>query len=486
MSDTELLEKIQEAIDFGLQAGSKLGVIECEGFGLYNRSFNFAIEKDKPKHNLGINHGVAFRVFHNNAIGFAFTSSLNKEDIEQTVKLAFQTAKAQKADPDLQGFAGKAEPNGSLPLDKQLFAMDPDYAASNFEQLLNYDLPKDVYFLQAGGMYTATELFLKNSNGLDIHERDAAYGVFIAFLSTHGFPTFDFHFKGARQWGKLDPSAVAQKAIEKTLASSAPKTLNVASELPVIFTPDATYGIMGGLFYVLTTLLRGDKASRGETPYSDKIGEEIAAEGFTLIDDPLHPNLFFSATFDGEGTPTQRTALIDKGILQTYYLDRYYAKKLNMESNGKAVRGGGMFGGNPVQSPPSIGSFNTVIEPGDASVEEMIAETREGFMIKSVMGVHMSDFSSGRFAVTGSGWYIKNGEKKFAVQDITLASTIPELLLNIDMISKEREHGINSLVPYLRVSKVKVTSKKLDLTVRLGYKLLKLLMKLKIIKNPFI
>ena len=98
----------------------------------------------------------------------------------------------------------------------------------------------------------------------------------------------------------------------------------------------------------------------------------------------------------------------------------------------------------------------------------------------------MSDLSSGRFAVTGSGWYIKKGEIKYPVQDISLSGTIPDLLLKIEMISKERERGLMSEVPYLRVSQLSVAAKKLDFKLRFGVKLLKAMIKLGLTKNPFI
>jgi PmbA protein len=106
-------------------------------------------------------------------------------------------------------------------------------------------------------------------------------------------------------------------------------------------------------------------------------------------------------------------------------------------------------------------------------------------MLKNFMGIHMSDFSSGRFSVTGGGWYIKNGKIQFPVQDITISGTIPQLLKDIDLISKERKKGLNNEVPYLRVSSLDVTAKKMDFKIRLGVKIMKLLVNLGLMKNPF-
>ena len=485
MSEHDLNTKIQTALDYGIKYAKKTGADHCEAFGLNQKSYNLEIEKDKPKHNLGIQHGIAFRVIANKAQGFAYTSSFANKDIEMTVKSAIQCAKTLKEDPDLKPFPEPKKSNEKLELDEEFFNLESDEAADTFEKMLQEELPKDLYFLMAMGFIGIGDSFLKTSQGIDIHDRDAGYGLGIGYLSTHGFPNYDFHFVGSRTWGKVNPREVSKTAIEKTLKSAKPQTMSLAGEYPVIIAPDGSYGLFGGLFGILDSLLRGDKASRGDTVYADRIGEQIAPENFTLIDVPLHSDMITSATYDAEGTPTERTNLIENGILKTYYLDSYYAGKLNMESNGKSQRGG-FFGGNPVKTPPLIGGYASIIEPGDSSLDEMLAETKEGFMMKSFMGIHMSDFSSGRFSVTGSGWYIKDGEIKYPVQDISVSGTIPDLLMNIDLISKERKMGLNNEVPYLRVKELSVAAKKLDFKIRFGFKVLKTLIRLGIVKNPFI
>ena len=485
MVDNNLNEKIIKAIDLGLKFADKEGASQCEGYGVNLKAFNLELEKNKPKHSIGIQHGLAFRVIANKAKGFAYTSSFNETDVKHTVQLAIQNAKSKKTDPDMKDFPEPKKPSTKLGLDKKLYNIDAEQAADLFEEIHAKELPDNIFFLQSMGFFGVGDSFLKNSQGIDLHDKEAGYGFGLAYLSTHGFPNYDFHVEGSRKLGTIKPEILRQKAIDKVLEIAKPRTLSLSGNYPVILAPDGSYGIMGGLFVLLNNMLKGDKASRGETVFADKIGEQIASEELTFIDDPLESDMITSATIDGEGVPTQRTKLIEKGILQTYYLDSYYGAKLNMESNGKAGRGG-FLGGNPVKSPPSIGSFASFIDSGDSSLEEMIEDTKEGFMLKNFMGLHMSDLSSGRFAVTGSGWYIKNGEIKFPVQDISVSGTIPDLLLKIDMISKERTKGLMSEVPYLRVSELSIAAKKLDFKLRFMMKMLKAMMKLGIAKNPFI
>jgi len=485
MTKNDLNSKIKKAIDIGLKHAEKEGASHCETYGVNLKAYNLELEKNKPKHSIGIQHGLSFRVIAQQAKGFAYTSSFGEEDIKHTVNLAIQNAKTKRPDSDLKGFPEPKEASQKLVADKKLLEIEADSAADLFEEIHIEELPSNIFFLQSIGFFGIGDTFLKNSQGIDMHEQEAAYGFGLAYLSTHGFPNYDFYIEGARKLGSIKTKQLGLTAIDKVLQIAKPRTLSISDEYPIIISPDGSYGIMGGLFNVLNNLLQGDKASRGETVFADKIGDQIANENFTMIDDPLDPDMVTSSNYDGEGVPTEQTKLIENGVLQTYYLDTYYGNKLNMESNGKATRGG-LLGGSPVKSPPSIGSFATKIAPGDSSLDEMISETQEGFMLKNFMGIHMSDLSSGRFAVTGSGWYIKKGEIKYPVQDISISGTIPDLLLKIDMISKERERGLMSEVPYLRVSQLSATAKKLDFKIRFGLKVLKAMIKLGLAKNPFV
>ncbi len=483
-----LVENIRDAMDRGIKIGTRLGATEVEAFGIMSKNLTFNLEKEVSKHSLGIIHGISFRVILDRKMGFAYSSSLDEDSIKKTLELAINVAKMSEPEPDLQSFPGDMPTKDNLPLDKHLYTLDVEQASDLFQELSDVDkslLPKDLYFLAAQAMFFSSDILIQNTSGLNVHDKLAAYGMGIGFLSIKGFPSYDFHFDSSRRWNELDPNEIRKKGIEKALASSSPKTLSLSAKLPVILTPQALDGIFGGLFEVLKRLLEGNKAWRGDSVFANKIGEKVADESFTMIDDPLHPRLITSSLHDGEGYPTRKTTLIENGILKEYYLDSLHAKKLEMENNAKTSRGSIVMG-NPIKYPPTIAHFGTLVKPGNSTLDEMISETREGFMLNSLMGVHMSDFSSGRFSVTGSGWYIKNGTVKYSVQDVTISGTIPDLLMNIDTISKETENVSHGILPFIKFSNVNVAARKLDFKTRLGYKILKLLIALRLVKNPFV
>ncbi|MCG3218601.1 MAG: TldD/PmbA family protein, partial [Candidatus Heimdallarchaeota archaeon] len=202
------------------------------------------------------------------------------------------------------------------------------------------------------------------------------------------------------------------------------------------------------------------------------------------IDDGLHEDGLFSSNYDHEGVPSITLPLIENGVLKNFLLDNYYASKLETESNGKCTRFGGFGGFNPIKQSPGIGTFTSVIAPGDASYDEMVQETKEGFSINNIMGVHMSDFASGRFSVTGSGHFIKNGAIKYPVQDIAISGDIPSLIQKIDMIGKEQKIGLGTIVPPLRISSLSINSQKMGMKFKSMLLMLKVLTTLKLMKHP--
>jgi PmbA protein len=121
-----------------------------------------------------------------------------------------------------------------------------------------------------------------------------------------------------------------------------------------------------------------------------KLGERIASEKLTLIDDPFIISGLGSRLFDGEGMATKRRVMIEKGILKSYYIDCYYGKKLDME--------------------PTVGSStNIVMEPGSKSLDDMIKETGKGILVTRFIGGN-SNSTTGDFSTGIFGKYIENGE----------------------------------------------------------------------------
>ncbi|NHJ85242.1 MAG: TldD/PmbA family protein [Asgard group archaeon] len=480
---------LDEALAYGIKFAQKQGADQVEAFSSNSKGVEVSIEKNIPKITNGISSGISFRVASNNNLGFAFTKTLSKQRIEDTIKVGIQNAKSKGKDPHFTSLPSPSKaPNIDIQFDKKLNDITSDFLADKLSEMIkDINESKDLSFLQCQGFLQIQDDHLVNSNGIDIKSRSGGIGGISAAITTKGLiPNYSYSIKGGPTSDLFNFNELTQDTINQTLRAAGPKTINFQKEVPIILEPEASFGLMGGLFSLLLNQLSGDNIASGSTPYSDQIGNEIAIENFTLIDNGLNPDKINRGRFDAEGIPREKTILVDKGILQTFLLDNYFGNKLGLKSNGKSVRSGVLGFGDPIKSIPSIGFTIPELLPGDATKDEMIAETKEGFMIRSLMGLHMSDQSSGRFSVTGFGWYIKNGEIKYPVQDLSISGVLPKLLKEIDMISKEREDSLLSVAPYIRFSSIPVTAKKFDFKTRMALSIVKILTSLKIMKHPMI
>ncbi len=470
---------LDEALKFSLKFAEKKGATEFEAYAVSSREISIGLEKSIPQTTTGISEGLSIRVVANKNIGFAFTKTLTKDRLESTIKAALQNARSKGPDPDYHSLPQPASPPPvKFTFDEELLTVTADSLADGLEHVIKkINAVKSLKFLQGQLSLTVIKDHLINSNGVDISSQGGGIGGFTAAITTKGLiPNYSFGIHGSPTLKGFNYDILAQETIKQTLRAAGPKTMNFNKEVPIILEPEASFGLLGGLFSLLFTQLQGNNVDRGATPYSDQVGNQIAVENFTLIDNGLNTEKINRSLFDAEGTPQQKTVLIEKGVLQTYLLDSYYGHKLGLESNGKSTRMGIFgFGGDPVKTYPSISQTIPEVAPGDSSKEEMFAETKEGFLLRSLMGMHMSDSSSGRFSVTGFGWYIKNGEIQYPVQGINISGFLPELLKNIDLISKEREALLLADSPYIRFASVPVTAKKFDFKTRFGLTLLKII-----------
>ncbi|MBN1330637.1 MAG: TldD/PmbA family protein [Candidatus Heimdallarchaeota archaeon] len=470
---------LEDALTYGIKFAKKNGVDQIEGYSNNFKEISIGSEKGIPEIVTGISTGVSYRVVSNNNLGFAFTKTLTKERIESTIKIAIQNAKSKGPDPDFKTLPIPSKKSiTKMDFDQNIESLTSDNMADGLSSIIQtINDVKGMNYLQGQIFLNTQKEHLINSNGIDIISQSGGIGGFAAAITTKGLiPNYSFGIKGEPELKNFKYDDIASETISQTKRAASPHTINFNKQVPIILEPEASFGLLGGLLSLLITQLLGNNVARGSTPYSDQVGNLIATEDFSVIDNGINPNKITRSTYDSEGVPKEKTLLINKGVLQTYLLDTYYGKKLGLESNGKSSRIAVFgFGGDPIKSYPSISSTSIEVLPGNATKDEMIKETQEGFMLRSLMGLHMSDTSSGRFSVTGFGWYIKNGEIKYPVQGISISGMLPELLKNIDMISKERESMLLADCPYIRFANVPVTSKKFDLKTRFGLAILKII-----------
>jgi PmbA protein len=197
-------------------------------------------------------------------------------------------------------------------------------------------------------------------------------------------------------------------------------------------------GLIGSIFEAAN----GDAIYRGASFFAGLLGEPVAASTVTVIDDGALIGGFGSAPFDGEGLPTRRKAIVEKGVLKNYLLNTYTARKLNMQSTGNASRG---LAGNP-----GIGGGNVYIEKGTLSPAEILANIKSGLYVTELMGYGVN-MVTGDYSRGASGLWIENGELAYAVQEITIAGNLKDIFKNIAAIGNDLEFRSAVASPTLRI-----------------------------------
>jgi PmbA protein len=253
----------------------------------------------------------------------------------------------------------------------------------------------------------------------------------------------DYWYTIARRLSDLEqPTSVGRRAAERVLRRLGAKRVQT-SEASVIFDAVTAPSLLSHLI----GCVNGYSVYRQTSYLADKLGETIATASMTVIDDGVRPGGLGSRPFDGEGLPTRRTVVVDRGRLSSYLLDSYSARKLEMKSTGNATRGAG--------SPPSVGSTNLWLEPGEQSLDEIIASTERGLLVTELIGMGFNPIT-GDYSRGAAGLWIEGGEIVGPVEELTIAGNLSEMLMDIDAIGSDLLWLGSTASPSLRISKMMI------------------------------
>jgi PmbA protein len=238
------------------------------------------------------------------------------------------------------------------------------------------------------------------------------------------------------------PESVGRRAARGALARLAARRVPTC-EVPVIFDPRTAPGLIRQLAGCLT----GSAVYRGTTYLAGRMGEAIASDRVTLVDDGSRRGGLGSRPFDGEGLPTRRNLLVENGVLKSWLLDSYCARKLGLRSTGSAQRGAG--------GAPAPGPSNLWLEPGKLSPEELIASTPRGLLVTELIGMGFNPVT-GDYSRGAAGFWIEAGELAHPVEEITIAGTFPEMLACIDAVADDLIWLGPVAAPSLRIARMTV------------------------------
>ncbi len=253
----------------------------------------------------------------------------------------------------------------------------------------------------------------------------------------------DYWLTAARRLDALeDAAAVGRRAAERALRRLSAKRV-ATCEVPVLFEPLAARSLLGHI----AGCVSGGAIYREASFLAGRLGERIASELVTVIDDGRLPGGLGSRPFDGEGQPTRRNVILDEGVLKTYLLDSYSARKLGMKSTGSAARGAA---GCAVAA-----ATNLWLEPGKLPPEEMIRRTERGLLVTELIGMGFNPVT-GDYSRGAAGLWIEDGRVVHAVEEITIAGHLGAMLAAIDLVGRDLLWAGSVAAPTLRIASMTV------------------------------
>src|ERR1044072_8798974 len=229
----------------------------------------------------------------------------------------------------------------------------------------------------------------------------------------------DYDYTSARHAGDLESiEKIGRSAGERAVKRLNPRKVETR-RVPVIYDPR----VAGSLVGHLASAINGASVARKTSFLRDRMGERLFRAGVRIVDDPLRPRGLRSHPFDGEGVAGRALAVIDDGVLTSWFLDSATARELSLTTTGHASRG--------VSSSPSPSPTNLHLEAGRSSPRELIAAIKDGFYVTDLIGMG-ANLVTGDYSRGASGLWIENGELTFAGSEVTIAGHLNDMFASLE------------------------------------------------------
>ena len=389
---------------------------------------------------------IGVRVFNGKRAASTYSSDFSSMGLDRMLKSALELSKITSEDP----FSGLPEASelGSLTGELDLFS--PDVYSLPGEERISYarraekaalDFDPRIKNSEGGSFDAATghKIFANSHGFVGEYKRSYCSVAAIPIAQTEdGGMQRDYWFSVARNLGRLEsPEHVGKVAAQRTLRRLGARKVKTA-QVPIIFDPLVATSILEHIFEGVN----GDSVYRGASFLAGKLGQKIAAGHITIIDDGTIAGGFGTSPFDGEGVPTRRTVVVENGVLSSYVLNTYTAKKLGMKTTGNASRG--------LAGTPGIGPGNYFLQPGTKTPKEIIGNIKEGLYVTEFLGQGVN-MVTGDYSRGASGLWISGGELTYPVEEITVAGNLKELFFNISEVGNDLEFRGAVACPTIRV-----------------------------------
>jgi len=395
--------------------------------------------------------GLGVRVIVDKALGIAYTSDVSEGTAREAVRRAAENAKISAPD-ELRSFYA---PEGGYPSVETWSQDIQDTPAETkirmalvMEAMAKQKDPRIRKVLGTGIATNSRSVTVVNSKGVNVSFKSGGAQISCQVLAADNeVMQTGFGNQFSRSFSGLDPEKVVDEAVRNALNLLGGKPVE-SQDASVIFAPE----VSAIIWQMLAATLTGGSVQKKRSMFAGKLGHKVASELVSLIDDPFAVEGPGASPFDAEGVPRKRLALIEDGVLKAFMYDSYSAAKDGVKSTGHAHR--------RVQSAVSTAPCNLYLKPGTASLEEVVASTKNGFLVMNVSGIGTGGLNqvSGDLSVGAAGRWITGGRFVGPVREVTIAGNLKDMLLGIDAVASDLK-WMSMGTPSFRVAKMAISGK---------------------------
>lgn len=392
---------------------------------------------------------AGIRIFFGHRSASASTSDFSRDALQRLVDETCALAKAVIEDP-MAGLPEADQLAKTIPdldtYDETKLAPDQqiDLARRTERAALGLD-PRITNSEGADFNSSAGRIVLGNTLGFMGEYRSSSFSTSVSPIATdaQGGMQRDSWYAVQRKFAKLEsPESVGREAARRTLRRLGARKIPTC-RVPVVFDPD----IAASLLSNLSSAVSGYSLYKGASFLVGKLGQRIASDHVTVIDDGLMPGGLGSRPFDGEGLPTRTTTVVERGVLKSYLLDTYSGRKLGLPSTGNASRS--------VGDSPSVGATNLYLKPEAATPDAIIRSVKRGLYVTELIGFGIN-MVTGDYSRGAAGLWIENGALTYPVEEVTIAGNLKDMLMHIEMVGNDLVFRGRVASPTLRIAEMTI------------------------------
>jgi PmbA protein len=374
---------------------------------------------------------LGLRVFVGKRSASTSTSDFSADSLSQLVVETCTLAKAVVED-QVSGLPAADQMAGETP---ELDLYDP--TKLNTEQQIELAKRVEAAAMSTDERLTNSEggdfdsssgrVVLGNSHGFLGEYQSSSFSMSVSPVATDpetGAMQRDSWYAVQRKFSKLDsPEAVGLEAARRTVRKLGGRKV-ATQRVPVVFDSETAGSLMGNL----CSAVSGYSLYKGASFLAGQLDKPLAPEYVTVYDDGRVVGGLGSRPFDGEGLPTRKTTVVERGVLKSYLLDTYSGRKLGLASTGNASRS--------VGENPSVGPTNFYLMPGTKTAQEIIKTVKQGLYVTDLIGFGIN-MVTGDYSRGASGFWIEGGELAYPVEEITIAGNLKEMFAGIEMVGND-------------------------------------------------